>query len=162
MAGDYRVLKTSLKQTAYNVAGTIVAGELSAGLIDSPVDVLARIDTVATDVFNALAEEADKDNEFLAAQQAAAPAAKSYPKKSGGGASKDFSLDDALSLDLRNGAFKGLTLGTVWEMSADECKEYGYTGGDGRKYFEYLCKNDKNTFVQSRAQLIKAQLGGDA
>lgn len=142
--------KANLLQTAYNVAATVVSAEVQAGAADG--DILARLDEVKATVFNDLVEV-----------YASEPQASSAPKKSwgggGGGGGGSISAEDAASTVIKHGKFDGITLGTLLDMSGEECASYGYGEGDktGKQYVEWLSRNDKNPFMQRRAKVLLGQ-----
>lgn len=162
----YRQLFTGIKQTAYNVAGSIVAAEIAAGIVDVK-KVKARLSELAGLVFEDLSEVVASDNEILAAEDARE--AKSAPKRSynggggyskssggGGGGRSSVTPESARETTLNFGAFKGLTLGEVFEMSANDAAGYGYGDGkkNGKQYVAWLAKNEDNRFMMDRAKVL--------
>lgn len=158
----YRQLFTGIKQTAYNVAGSVVAAEIAAGIVQAN-EVQSRLLEIADLLFEDLSQVVESDNKILEAEDAKEPA---KPRSSGsgnwqnkprsGGGSRSITADSARETTLNFGAFKGLTLGEVFDMSADDAAAYGYGDGKktGKQYVTWLSKNEDNRFMQDRAKVL--------
>lgn len=163
----YRQLFTGIKQTAYNVAGSVVAAEIAAGLI-SAKEVQARLLEIAGMLFEDLSEVVESDNKLLEAEDARDAASKprsggsnywkggGQGRSFGGGGGKSLTPQSARETTLNFGAFKGLTLGEVFDMSAADAAGYGYGDGNktGKQYVTWLSKNEDNKFMQDRAKVL--------
>lgn len=156
----YGPSKTSALQTAVNAAVTLVAAELTAGLVADKAEVEAEFekyrDKFKEELFASVAEEA------AAAPQSSAPRGGG----GGGGPRAVVSVDEAKATVLNFGAFKGVTLGEVASMTGAETQGYGFTNkaGDGRPGIEWLKwaagNNDpKARFIGVRAQAILDSMG---
>lgn len=163
----YRQLFTGIKQTAYNVAGSVVAAEIAAGLLKAN-EVQARLLEIADLLFEDLSQVVESDNKILEAEDAK-DASTSKPRSSGnwgggknrsygggGGSNRSVTAESARDTTLNFGAFKGLTLGEVFDMSADDAAAYGYGDGKktGKQYVTWLSKNEDNKFMQDRARVL--------
>ncbi len=166
--------KTGSAQTAANASATLVAAFADQfGNFDEAVD---AYNTLRESLFEELGKVVDADNAaFAAADTGSKPAAKSNggsrsnggTKRSSGGGSKrgggSISLDDALGMEISWGAFEGETLGTILNLTAEQCDEtYGYGEGErsGRDYMTWLA-SDSNAvdYVRNRAAVIAAAEG---
>jgi hypothetical protein len=167
MAG-FRKDQTGVAQTAANTAATMVAAAITAGIIGDMEVAKTEFDRIREATFADLKSVVDTDNELFAAVEAAAPA-KSSSSSSGEKTYADPSLEQALNTELSFGAFKGVKLSRVIEMTDAERAEYGYEKG-ATAYLTYLSKLDKvseadaakgrkpNTFIASRAKVILEDL----
>ena len=170
MAG-FRKDQTGVAQTAANTAATMVAAAITAGVIGDMETATTEFDRIRAATFEDLQKVVDHDNELFASVEAAAPARSTSSSSSSGGA-KSYappSLEQALDCELTFGAFKGVKLGRIIEMTDAERAEYGYEKG-ATAYLTYLSKLDKvseadaakgrkpNTFIASRASVILEDL----
>lgn len=154
----YATSKTSAMQTALKAAVDIAAAELGAGLIATQPDVNARIDVLRNDFFGVLEPLVQEDQ----AKESSRPARSGGGLQSGG-AGAPFSIDDAKTTVLNFGAFKGLTLGEVVNLSEDEAK--AYSGGryqrSGMQWLKWAAgsKEPKMAFVAKRAAVLVTEAG---
>lgn len=168
MAG-FRKDQTGVAQTAANTAATMVAAAITAGVIGDMATATTEFDRIRAATFEDLAKVVDHDNELFASVEAAAPARSTSSSSGGGKTYADPSLEQALDTELSFGAFKGVKLGRVIDMTDAERAEYGYEKG-AVAYLTYLSKLDKvsdadaakgrkpNTFIASRASVILEDL----
>lgn len=145
--------KANLLQTAYNVAATIVAAELTAGV---DLQTLSRLEDVKNQVFADLTETQDANPEPVKAAKSTGPF---QPARSnGGGGGKVFTAEEAAAIDIRFGKFQGMTLGDIMALSGTDAARYGYGEGDrtGRQYIEWLAadKDGKGSFVSKAAKAL--------
>src|SRR3989304_3060222 len=81
-------------------------------------------------------------------------------KKGGGG---KVTLEDALKMELKGGAFDGVSLGDLIEIDADRADaDHGYGDGerDGRDYIAWLAYGSyENDYVKRRAVLVAEDAG---
>ncbi len=143
--------KANLRQTSYNVAATLVAAEVQAGLLTA--DVREAFHALADDVYAKLLKEFEEQNETSTREVRPTGGATRSAQRS----FEDNGLDAALSVQLNYGAFKGLTLGEVLKMSPQQAAEYGYGDGNksGRDYIRWLAApHQENKFLQRRARTI--------
>lgn len=165
----FKQLSTSATQTAVNAAATVAAG----ADLDQAVEIFEAIFGSAIEKLDAAVAA---DNALLAEEQAKDPApakasggastrgrktgGRSNGKRSGGGS---VTLSDARDMVLSKGAFEGVTLGALVEMSAEDAEaDYGYGDGErsGLDYVTWLGSDDySNDYVQRRARLILDDLG---
>jgi hypothetical protein len=152
----YQKDATGIRQTANNVASTIVVAETAAGILKSHDTILERFQALRDEVFTDLDVRRTEDNAMFLEQEAKAPAkpAKSGGKRSGGKPSSD--IDNPGDVVINNGAFKTLTVAAVYDMPASEAGDYGYPKAEpgtktGKDYIKWLTTNDKNPFMQKVA-----------
>lgn len=181
----YRKDKTGSLQTATNVAGAVVQTLIEAGAIkfaaSKKADVVieetfGHIDDLTQRIFTPLAEQVDADNAlFEEAEKEEAKSGRSAGRSSGnagrrssggggGGGSSKVSLEDASATELTWGAFKGISLGEIAEMSKRDVEDAGVDyAGSGKRYLAWLSKNQDNNYMASRAKVVLASLrdGGD-
>ena len=150
--------ETGIRQTSVNAAATLTAAEVGAGIIKSHDAVVKRFNELSDEVFGPLNEARERDNEMFKAEEAAAPAKKSYPKKSGSTSTGGGDIDDPGSVAFKGkGKFAGLTVAEVFALTADEAKDgYAYTDKEGNAkpgsaYIEWCAGNEKNPFMQKVA-----------
>ena len=148
---SYAPSKSGLMQTASNVAATLTSAYATAGIITDQDDLDKYFKSTQEAVYQDLSAVADTEAESR-------PASSGGGNRGGGsknsGGEYNGSIEDAKAVSLTFGAFKGVTLGELFDFTADQCAEYGYEKGNGRKYFEYLGRNDKNPFIMGRAKAI--------
>jgi hypothetical protein len=170
MAG-FRKDQTGVAQTAANTAATMVAAAITAGVIGDMETAKTEFDRIREDTFNDLKTVVDADNELFAKVEAEAPKAapRSGGSSSGGKTYGPPSLEQALGTELTFGAFKGVKLERIIEMTDAERAEYGYEKG-AVAYLTYLSKLDvvseadaakgrkPNDFIASRAKVILEDL----
>lgn len=133
--------KVNLMQTAFNAAATLTAAELAAGFYTSPDFSHQRFVELAEEVFEKLVKEYEAEEPAQPAQTRSA----------------DDVLHAALDTTLKYGAFKGLTLGQVFQLPASKAAEYGYGDGQksGRDYIAWLAgPRQENKFLQKQARVI--------
>lgn len=168
MAG-FRKDETGVAQTAANSASTVIAAAVAAGILKTEAAIKKAFDTHYTNVFTALSEVVQKDNEMfekLDAQEAAKPAKSGGNRSTGGskgGSGGTVSVDDALGTTFNFGAFKDLTIGEVLDMDAEATSDYGYDKG-GKAYITWLAKSRDNAFMAKRAKVVldAARSGSDS
>lgn len=165
----FRKDQTTAAQTAANVAGVIVSSLVAAGVVKTA----AAASKATLEVFQTLFGDETTlqavviaDNEVFAAQDDAAPAKSSGSKTSSKSTSKSnkaISLEDARSMELKSGKFKGVTLGEVYDMSADEAAEYNHRDGErGRTYITWLATDkNPNDFTRKFAAALLAGVKAD-
>lgn len=166
------IWRTSLGQTAVNAAATTVVAELAAGVLDGAM-LDKRFVEVRDEVFTYLEALAVIDDAAYEGKAEAKPAKpytekKSYSggAKTGGGSRKgggSITVEDARDMELTWGAFQGLTLAKLLEVTADDADEnYGYGDGErgGREYLSWLAGKGNNIeYVQRRARLVAEDEG---
>jgi hypothetical protein len=149
---------TGVLQTATRDAAIITAAEVGAGIVKSHDSIVKRFQELRDEVLlPPLQAAVEADNAMFKAEEAAAPAKKSYPaKKSGSTGGGD--IDDPGSVAFKGkGKFAGLTVAEVFALTADEAKEgYAYTDKEGNAkpgsaYIEWCAGNEKNPFMQKVA-----------
>ncbi len=155
----YSIGKTSALQTAVKAGVDIALAELQAGILTTHDDVMARFGEVKEELKVELLAQVEDDIIQAGVQQSA-------PRSSGGGtgggtpSGAPFTLDDAKNLVLNFGAFKGLTLGDVITMSAQDAQ--AYSGGSykrsGLDWVKWCASNKdpKGKFASERAALVLA------
>lgn len=153
----YGPSKTSALQTAVNAAVTLVAAEVGAGLIPDQQAAMARYDEVKDKLRDELFAQVD-------AEVSSSPPRQSFGTQQR--SSKPFSVEDARGTVLNFGAFKGLTLGDVEKLTAEEAEGYGYKDKDGKgkpgiQWIRWAAGNTepKAAFIRARAQAIVDDLG---
>jgi len=165
MAGGWRA---PLAQTAVNDAAQIVAAQIAAGSLDGNIDdILTAFDAVADHVFARLDAVKVRDDEAYEAngggEAKSAPRAKKTFSGKGKGKAIN-SVEDALSMKLTWGAFKGVALGDLVEMDASTCDDdYGYGDGakDGKDYVSWLAGSAKFPDLRKAAQFVADEFGID-
>lgn len=160
MAG-FRKDKTTAAQTAANGAAEVTAALVTAGVIGNTEDALAFADQMYDQTFAKLGEVVEADNEVFASVEAEQPKRSSGGSRSSGGGSRKSSgagSKPAGEVELIFGAFKGLTLNEVYDLTEEQCAEYGYPKADpgsksGRDYIVWLSKNEdeKASFIRGKA-----------
>jgi hypothetical protein len=161
------IWRNSLGQTASNVAATVVAAELSAGLkLDEVTD---RFHALRDETFEYLDALAKTDDEQYESTPAKKSSSKSTTKSRGGSKSKgrsgggSITLKDALSMEMNSGVFEGETLEDILEIDTDRADDdYGYGDGerDGKDYIRWLAgPTNKNDYTRRRAQLVADDAG---
>lgn len=153
--------KTGVRQTATNAAVNLVTAFVGAGFIETQAKALDEFLTIRNGIFDDLAAVVDQDNAAFAEAEKNAPPKKSWggkPKGGSGGGGKVFkgNAEAAANLELNFGKFKGVTLGNVAAMSADEAAEYGHGEGDkpGLTYVKWLSTNENNKYAAEAAALV--------
>jgi hypothetical protein len=152
--------KTTALQTAVKAAAGIVAAEIAAGLLETAAEVDSRYAEIRDREFEVIAKQVDADNELFAANDDGGKKRSGGGRKAGG--SGTVTLQEAMDTVVNWGVFKGLTLGEVFEMSAEEAAEYGYADKDGlptkpgRQWIAWAAKNSdpKAQFIAKRCALI--------
>jgi hypothetical protein len=169
----FRKDKTTAAQTAANVAGAVASAALTKGVVQHADEAAENAVVVFDALFERLGPVVEADNIVFAeaeGESAAKPAKSggnrstsgSRTRKTSGGGRKGgrgkVTLEDALSTELIYGAFEGVTLGNLVNISVDEAEEsYGYGEGerDGRDYIAWLAGDtNENEYTQLRARLI--------
>jgi len=160
---DFRKDVTGVAQTAANTAATLTAAFINAGIITSQEDADSYFGSRYAATLAELSPIVAADNEvFAAAQAAGGSKGKSWGSNSGstrpsggqGGSHGTVTAEDARSVVLSFGKFKGTTLGEVEGLNKAQTAEYGYETGDGKVYLTWLSKNENNTFIADRALAI--------
>jgi hypothetical protein len=150
----YGPSRTSALQTAYNAAATIVAAELSAGLIASSENVLVELAALKDTIFGEISAVVEEEDVSAAVNSG------TYGLPNGGGSSRGFnppsSKDEALNTKLTFGKFKGLTIGETMQLSDQQAAGYGYVDKAGNpktglQWLEWVSKNDKPEAARIRA-----------
>ena len=154
---QYQVLDTQLMQSAIKAGAQVTAALIEAGDESAKSDPVGVMTDHVEHWFGELKTLADADNKQLREDEAKAP--KSGGKSWGGGGSKkgSFKTPTDGSMKLSWGAFKGLSIAEVYEMSADEAADYANAQGksyakSGATYIEWLSKNDKNEYAANHAK----------
>jgi hypothetical protein len=167
--------KTGVGQTAANAAATVVAAFIETRVLDDFDSAVKVFADLRHELFEELAAIVDADNEAFAAQGGSdRPARKSSGgsakrtgktggRSHGGGGKSSITLDDARTIELNFGAFKGVTLEDLLDITVDEAdEEYGYGDGErsGKDYIAWLASDsNKNKFIQQRARLVADDAG---
>lgn len=153
----YQKDATGIRQTANNVAASLVVAETAAGIVKSHDTIVKRFAELRDEVFTDLDLRRADDNAMFLEQEAKAPAKapRSGGSRSGGGKPTN-AIDNPGDVEIRNGAFKTLTVATVYAMPASEAGDYGYPKSEpgsktGKDYIKWLTTNDKNPFMQKVA-----------
>ncbi len=143
----YSVGKTSALQTAIKAGVDIAIAEFNAAVAagDPVPSMLDRVNEVKDMLVVELFAQVDDDNAAI-----------------GGGSSKPTqgpaTLEDAKTMVVTFGMYKGLTLGDVLLMSREEAVSYtnGKAKGPGIEYVKWLAANTdpKNAHVTARAKLL--------
>lgn len=148
----YSIGKTSALQTAIKAGVDIALAEYASGaLVGSIMD---RIHEVADELKVELFAQADADNAAMASSPR--PSGGGFNRNSGGN-SGPVSLDDAKAMVLNFGWAKGLTIGDVLVMNADET--LAFSGGkykrSGVDYIRWMSQNKdpKGAFAAARAKV---------
>lgn len=160
------IWRHSIGQTAVNTAATVTAALIGVGEIPSG-EVSEEFGKIRDETFAYLNGLADQDD---AAYEAAGPKTETRPasggaaKKTGGakrassGPRKGPNLEDSRTLELNFGAFEGVKLGDLLDISAEEADaDYAYGDGErsGRDYLAWLASDKcSRDFVRVRARLI--------
>lgn len=158
----YQKDQTGIRQTAVNAAAALTVAEVSAGIVKSHDTVVKRFGELRDEVFTDLKVKLDEDNEMFKAEEAADEAAgrgKSKRRSSGGGSRSKGGSDDAdpgATVINGKGKFAGLTIADVFELTAEQAGEYGYTDKDGNaktgaQYIDWMAGNEKNPFMARKA-----------
>jgi hypothetical protein len=151
----YQKDQTGIRQTANNVASALVVAETAAGILKSHDTLVERFAALRDEVFTDLDARRIEDNEMFKAEEAAKPA--SAPRSGGRkGGKPSGDIENPGSVEIRNGAFKTLTVQQVYDMPASEAGDYGYPKSEpgsktGKDYIKWLTTNDKNPFMQKVA-----------
>ena len=164
--------ETGIRQTAANVAASLTVAEVTAGIIKSHDAVTKRFAEFSDSVFAGLDEARVRDNEMFKAEEAAAPAKKTYSKSSGSKPSTGGSdIDNPGTVAFKGkGKFAGLTVAEVFALTAEEAgSAYAYTDKEGNakagsSYIEWCAGNEKNPFMQKVCTkfLEQKRAGSDA
>jgi hypothetical protein len=149
----YSTGKTSALQTAIKAGVDIALAEYAAELATgAPTqDILFRVHQIADELKVELFAQVDEDNQSTSA------ASGSAGFRGTARADSPVSGEDAKSLVLNFGAFRGMTIGDVLLMTADETK--AYTGGKylrtGLDYIKWMAtnKDPKGAFAAKRAKV---------
>ena len=151
---------TGITQTATNVAATLTAAEVTAGIIKSHDTIVKRFDEFREAILAPLKEAVDTDNAMFKAEEAASPAPakrganRGSSKPSGGGTT---AIADPGEVTINgNGKFAGLTVAEVYALSGEQAEAYGYVDKDsvgkpGSLYIKWMQGNEKNPFMQKVA-----------
>lgn len=152
--------QVGIRQTAANAAASLTVAELSAGIIKSHDTAVKRFEELRGSIFEDLDAKRVEDNLMFKAEEAAAPAKKSYPKK-GQDSSKTASenasdADPGVTIINGKGKFAGLTIADVFVLSGEEAAEYTYVDKDGNGkpgslYIDWMAGNEKNPFMARKA-----------
>lgn len=139
----YGPSKTSARQTATNVAATLAAAGLTIE------DVKENFESIRDYVYN--------DLQSVMAEEATAAPQRSYSSGgTSGGGSKGGSFNDPGSIELKFGAFKGMTIAQVAELSAGDAvdKTDGRYKKAGLEWLQWAANNKdpKAGFVQKAAE----------
>lgn len=149
----YSIGKTSALQTAIKAGVDIAIAEFNAAVaqgIPTP-DIMSRVQAVADNLKVELFAQADEDNAVSASSSGA-------PRSGGFKGTTGITLEDARDMVLNFGAFKGMTLGDVVTMTADEA--IAYTNGKytrpGLEWVKWCSSNrdPKGAFAAARAKLM--------
>jgi hypothetical protein len=157
--------KTQLRQSAVKAAAEITSAGLSAGLFGKTAKAIEDARTAFKQDREAIFADLVKVYEAEEAEAASAPPAQQAARRASTGSSSpnsgSITAEDALGTEFTWGAFKGLTIEQVKNLSASEAGEYGYPQANpgsktGRQYIEWLAesKDDKTAFMARRAKLV--------
>ncbi len=159
---------TTVAQTAANAASVVTAALITAKVITDQDDASAYLSETQEALFDTLSAVVKSDNEMFkaedtgkstkpAGQHKRSTGGRSGGRKSSGGGFPG-SLKDALALELNSGAFEGVTIAKVLDLSAEEADDdYAYGDGDksGADYIAWLASDmNKNTYTRAAAALV--------
>lgn len=159
----YTTSKTSALQTAIKASVDIGLALLNAGIVTSRDD-LDKVMSDYQEMFTAqLYPLVDADNELARSQPSQYRGSRSNTG-GGGGAPPSRPIDAAEAADvvLNFGVFKGLTLGQVYLLTADEAKRYAAsqgkdykrTGADWLKWVADQTDDPQKGFIAKRAKAV--------
>ncbi len=162
--------EVGIMQTATKAAADRVASEVTAGLIKTAAKADERFTALRAEAFAVLDEKRVADNVVFAENEANAPKRSSGggARRSSGGGSKGgsdtFTEEQARAIVLKNGMFKGLTLGEVYDMPASEATDYtGREDEPGKDYVKWLATSGKNEFLARASKgILDAARAGSA
>jgi hypothetical protein len=147
--------ETGIRQTSANVAASLTVAEVTAGIIKSHDSVVKRFTELRNEVFADLDEARVRDNEMFKAEEAAAPAKKTYSKSTSKPSTGGGDIDSPGTVAFKGkGKFAGLTVEEVYALTAEEAGSgYAYTDKDGNAkpgsaYIDWCAGNEKNPFMQ--------------
>lgn len=150
--------KTSALQTAVKAAVDLAIAELNAGFIGDRAELDEAVAKRTGDFTAILFPQVEEDNATYASSGGGYSGGSSH---SAGASNRSLpTVDEAKNMVLNFGAFKGLTLGQVVGMTADEVKKY--TGGkqksEGRSYVEWMTRqtDPKAQYSSARAIVVLA------
>ena len=161
----FRKDRTTAAQTAANVAGNVTAALIAQGSVGSLQEAANAVDGLFGVLFARLGPVVDSDNEVFAAAEASEGASSSrtrssnrYAKTGGGEDGPAPTLESALSMKMKGGAFEGKALADILNISAQEADEdhaYGDGKRGGREYIAWLASpRNKNKHTRDRALLV--------
>lgn len=167
----FRKDRTTAAQTAANSSAQVTAALVTAGVITDADEAMEFNGRLYAQTFSELGSVVEQDNEMFAKVEAEAPKSSGRSggsRKSGGSKGKSGSgrkvngvpvLDDPGSMELKFGAFKGLSLYEVYDLDGDQCADYGYPKNDpgsksGRDYVLWVSKNEDENAEYARAQAL--------
>lgn len=168
MAG-FRKDKTTAAQTAANGAAEVTSALVTAGVITDADAAKAFHAELYAQTFEELGAVVEADNVVFAEAEASAPKSSGGSRKSGGSSKGGGSSSKpAGEVELIFGAFKGLTLDEVYDLSPEQAGEYNYPKADpgsksGREYIVWLSKNEdeKASFIRGKAlELLETKRAG--
>jgi hypothetical protein len=155
--------KTTAAQTAANGAAEIVAALVTAGVLKTTAKADEYFDARFTATLDLLDPIVEADNEMFREQAGSGDGETSTKKRrssksSGSRSNGKITVKQARELELNGGMFKGLTLGEVVDMSADDAEEYGAREGQsGKNYVKFLASTkNRNAFVRKFAKVLVA------
>lgn len=163
----FQITKTSVVQSALLRASELTTALIAAGDEEAKSDTLGTFDGFADHILERLEAVADADNEMLkeeAKKSGGSGGSRSVGKSRSGGSGKrgrsggsGVDAEEAGETELTWGAFNGLTVAEIYELSEEDAEEYGYDGS-GRKYINWLAKNKQNDYMAKRAKaFLKAK-----
>lgn len=158
----YTTSKTSALQTAIKASVDIGLALLNAGILSSREE-LDKTMGEYQEMFTAqLYPLVDADNVLAQSQPKYPPRSNAGgARSSGGGNGGAFTPEEAADTVLNFSAFKGLTLGTVYHMTADEATAYSASQGKtyskaGIEWLRWAAKETapERSFIAKRAQAV--------
>lgn len=157
--------KTSALQTAIKAGVDIAIAEYTAAAANGnpTINIMARVNEVKDELKAELFAEVERDNAAIAASPAPQRSFGGGGNTGAAGSRGPVDLAEANGMVLNFGAFKGLTIGDVLNMSASDAK--AYTSGNDKPYtkpgHEWVkwCsenKDPKGAFASARAKVAYA------
>ena len=164
----YRIRPHQSLQTAVNSSAQLVAAMTTSGILSTQEEVDQAFENRVTKTFEKLLEQAEKDNEVIAAEEAkedAKPSSRPSGNRSGGAkkggskggsGKKTFTVEEAGNVRIGFGAFGpdkedpdsvGCTIAEVFNMSASEATDYGYEK-PGKKWLEWAQENATSGYLR--------------
>lgn len=162
------------KATSANAAimssSDIVAALVTAGKVTTVAKAVEAAETLFDAFLVKAGEVVDADNEAFAAadtrgggddekpaRKSSGSSSKSSTSKGKGSSKRAITAEDAATLELNSGPFKGLTMGEVMDLDEEAAEEYEYDKGTGADYIGWLATSrNPNDFTRARAKALVA------